>query len=124
MNSKVKAAALDLTYEMLNFHRESLISDIVLANEIETRRYIQAKSFLQGNYTDITLLEIYAESLDASLDCVLQFWFCLLALPASVIICVFRFAMCVFLFLWKSSLACRTLQWSRGLCFLSGLHES
>ena len=64
---RLKAAALDKIYEIINWARSSMVSDIILDEYIYTQRYQQALEYLNNNSDNIPLLKIYAKQIDTDI---------------------------------------------------------
>jgi hypothetical protein len=63
----LKASALDIVYEYLNWRRSTLVSDILLDEYIYNNRYKQAVDYLNNQTDNISLLKIYAKQMETNM---------------------------------------------------------
>jgi hypothetical protein len=74
---RLKSAALDMLYEVLNSVRSTLANDILLDDHIYNNRYRQAVCYLKNDTDNIEFLEIYAKKMNTDLtNAAKHFIFC------------------------------------------------
>ena len=74
---RLKSAALDILYEILNTVRSTLTSDILLDEHIYNNRYKQAVDYLNNVTVNTGLLEVYARQMNTDMtNAAKHFIFC------------------------------------------------